>query len=47
MVELEFVAKISKSGNYYIIKIPLKLAPIAEKLHGKRVHVKIKPIEEQ
>jgi len=42
---IEFYSKVSKQSRRYYISIPLKLQPIAEKLHRKRVRVRLEVVE--
>jgi len=45
MTVIELETKIVKSSNRYIIIIPPALRPMAEKLWGKKVRVRIEPLE--
>jgi len=42
---IAFIARISKSGNRYVINIPAKDRMIGERLHGKYVYVILIPLE--
>jgi len=45
MEAIELETKIVKSGDRYIIIIPRQLKPMIEKMRGKKIRVKIEPIE--
>jgi len=43
-METVFISRISKMGERYIITIPLAIHPQIERLHGKKVLVKVQEV---